>query len=60
MHTKCPLGTAYLAETKKFFAETTIDKGKSQLNSVVKHMNSTKNAMRPMNSSKNKLKVEIS
>ena len=29
MHTKCPLGTAYLAETKKFFAETTIDKGKS-------------------------------
>ena len=36
------LKTTYLAEIEKLFAENTINKGKSQLNSIVKPMNNTK------------------
>ena len=48
-HLGIRLGTAYLAETKKFFAKSTVNKGKSNWNNKVRLINST---VWPMNSTK--------
>ena len=48
-HLGARLGTAYLAEAKKFFAKSTVNKGKSNWNNKVRLINST---VGPMNSTK--------
>ena len=48
-HLGVRLGTAYLAETKKKFAKSSVNKGKSNWNNKVRLINST---VRPMNSTK--------
>ena len=55
---KCPFGTTYLAQIEIFFAESVEKRLKNKLNNIVGILSKSK--VEPMNSSKNKLKVETS
>ena len=57
---KCPFGNILFSQNWNFFVESVKKKFKKKLNGIVGPMNSIKNVVKSMNSSKNKLNKQIS